>query len=141
MTRLTAADRRFVIERAHSCCEYCLSQLNFSPSPFVVEHIIPVAKKGTDDLDNLAFSCSGCNGHKYVYTDAHDSLSDSLAPLYNPRQQLWSSHFAWNTDFTEILGTSPTGRATIDRLCLNRQEVVNFRRVLRAMNLHPPGFN
>jgi hypothetical protein len=138
MAKVTAGERKFVIERAQGCCEYCWSQLSFSPSPFAVEHIIPSIKNGTNDLDNLAFSCSGCNGHKYDRIDAYDSLSGELVPLYHPRQQLWSNHFVWSADFVEIIGTSPVGRATIDCLCLNRPGVVNFRRVLSAMNLHPP---
>jgi HNH endonuclease len=138
MAKVTARDRKFVIERAQGCCEYCWSQLDFSPSPFAVEHIIPSIKNGIDDLDNLAFSCSGCNGHKYDRTDAYDPLSGELVTLYHPRQQLWSDRFVWSADFTEIIGTSPVGRATIDRLCLNWLGVVNFRRVLRSMSLHPP---
>jgi hypothetical protein len=138
MAKVTAEQRKFVIERANSCCEYCWSQLDFSPSPFAIEHIIPLIKNGTDDLDNLAFSCSGCNGHKYDRTDAYDPVSGELVPLYHPRQQRWLSNFVWSADFTEIIGTSPIGRATIARLCLNRSGVVNFRRVLSTMNLHPP---
>jgi hypothetical protein len=141
MARVRARKRRLVQERANNCCEYCFSQVGFSPGPFVIEHIIPKIKNGTDELDNLAFSCSGCNGHKYDYTDGYDAVIGELAQLYNPRQQLWVSHFVWSIDFTEIIGISPIGRATIDRLYLNRQGVINFRRVLRAMNLHPPGFN
>jgi HNH endonuclease len=141
MAKLTAGERKFVIERAQGCCEYCWSQLSFSPSPFAIEHIIPLIKNGTDDLYNLAFSCSGCNGHKYDRTDAYDPLTGELVPLYHPRQQLWVNHFVWSADFTDIIGTSPVGRATIDRLCLNRLGVVNFRRVLRTMGLHPPQIN
>jgi HNH endonuclease len=138
MAKVTAGERKFVVERASSCCEYCWSQLDFSPSPFAIEHIIPLIKNGTDDLDNLALSCSGCNGHKYDRIDSYDPVSGELVPLYNPRQQRWSSHFVWSADFTKIIGTSPVGRATIDRLCLNRQGVINFRQVLREMSLHPP---
>jgi hypothetical protein len=74
----------------------------------------------------------------YDHTDSYDLISGELVSLYNPRQQLWARHFVWSADFAEIIGTSPVGRATIDRLCLNRPGVVNFRRVLRAMNFHPP---
>ncbi|MBL7977413.1 MAG: HNH endonuclease [Bacteroidetes Order II. Incertae sedis bacterium] len=28
-----------------------------------MEHIIPVVGGGSDDLKNLAFSCSGCNNY------------------------------------------------------------------------------
>jgi hypothetical protein len=59
-------------------------------------------------------------------------------PLYHPRQQHWHDHFAWNNDFTLIIGLTPTGRATIQALHLNRSELVNLRRVLYAMGEHPP---
>jgi len=61
-----------------------------------------------------------------------------LAPLYNPREHRWSEHFAWNEDFTVLVGMTPTGRATIVKLALNRVAVVNLRRVLRAAGEHPP---
>jgi hypothetical protein len=50
------------------------------------------------------------------------------------------SFFMWIV-LSEINGISSIGRATIDRLYLNRQGAINFRRVLRSMNIHPPGFN
>ncbi|MEI2688819.1 MAG: HNH endonuclease signature motif containing protein [Anaerolineae bacterium] len=56
--------RRYVFERANGCCEYCLSQALFSTESFALEHIHPRALGGTTTLDNLALSCSGCNGHK-----------------------------------------------------------------------------
>jgi hypothetical protein len=37
-----------------------------------------------------------------------------------------------------IFGLTPTGRATIDALQLNRPEVVNLRRVLRLSREYPP---
>ncbi|MEG4968235.1 hypothetical protein QUB11_16585 [Microcoleus sp. B6-A1] len=37
-----------------------------------------------------------------------------------------------------MLGLTPTGRATIDRLQLNREGVVNLRGVLHSIALHPP---
>jgi hypothetical protein len=44
MAKVTAGERKFVIERAQGCCEYCWSQIDFSPSPFAIEHIIPSIK-------------------------------------------------------------------------------------------------
>jgi hypothetical protein len=46
--------------------------------------------------------------------------------------------FAWNADFTLIIGLTPTGRATVETLQLNREGLVNLRRVLCAMGEHPP---
>jgi hypothetical protein len=106
--------------------------------PFTVEHVIPTVRGGPTILENLALSCSGCNGHKYDRIEGYDSVSQSMAPLYNPRQHNWSEHFAWNEDFSRVIGLTPTGRATVETLHLNREGVVNLRRVLLLVHLHPP---
>ena len=62
--RVTAEQRRLVVARAKSCCEYCVSQVAFSAQSFSVEHIIPRHKSGPTSLDNLALACQGCNGSK-----------------------------------------------------------------------------
>jgi 5-methylcytosine-specific restriction endonuclease McrA len=54
-----------VIERAEGRCEYCQSMADYATATFAVEHIIPLSRGGTNEFDNLALSCSGCNGHKY----------------------------------------------------------------------------
>jgi hypothetical protein len=139
MAEITAQQKEFIIQRARGCCEYCWSQLKFSPDPFSVEHIIPLSKGGTYDLENLALACQGCNNRKYNHTEAIDPIDGQLVPLYHPRQQSWSSHFVWSDDFTEMIGISPSGRATIVRLRLNREGVVNLRGVLKEKDFHPPG--
>lgn len=88
--------------------------------------------------DNLALSCSGCNGHKYDRVEGFDTISQRMAPLYHPRQDVWSEHFAWNEEYTRIVGLTPTGRATVEALHLNREGVVNLRWVLFLVGLHPP---
>lgn len=123
--------------QAHGCCEYCWSQEEYSPDPFSVEHITPLSRGGNDELENLAFACQGCNNRKYVNTEAVDPASGELAPLFHPRRDLWPQHFAWNDDYTLVIGVSATGRATVARLALNRKGLVNLRRVLREQGLHP----
>lgn len=49
-----------------------------------------------------------------------------------------AEHFAWSAGALLIVGMSPTGRATVDTLLLNRPGVVNLRRLLIAFNEHPP---
>ncbi len=39
---------------------------------------------------------------------------------------------------THVIGLSPTGRATVSKLQLNREPVVNFRRILIKAGEHPP---
>jgi HNH endonuclease len=138
MAEITAQQKEFITDRARGCCEYCWSQLKFSPDPFSVEHIIPLSKSGTYDLENLALACQGCNNRKYNHTEAIDPISGQLVPLYHPRQQSWSSHFMWSDDLVAMIGISPSGRATIVRLRLNREGVVNLRRLLKEKNVHPP---
>ena len=103
-----------------------------------MEHIVPLAKGGTHDLENLAWSCQGCNSRKYVTIEALDPVTGQTVSLYHPRRDRWLEHFAWNEDDTLIIGLTPTGRATVEKLQLNRLGVVNLRRVLSLMDLHPP---
>jgi hypothetical protein len=126
-----------VARRANRRCEYCLSPEAYCPNPFSVDHIIPSSLGGGFDSGNLAYTCSGCNGHKFTATHAIDPQTNGLAPLYHPRQQRWSDHFRWQEDFSIIGGTSPTGRATVERLRLNRVEVVNLRCILRMAGILP----
>jgi hypothetical protein len=137
-SRVTAQQKKVVAERANGCCEYCRSQVRFAIQPFSIEHIIPRSASGETGLDNLALSCQGCNNHKYNKTEGRDPVSGDTVPLYHPRKQRWSNHFAWNDDFTLIIGLTPTGRSTVEALQLNREGVVNLRRVLYAMGEHPP---
>ncbi len=105
---------------------------------FAVEHIVPLSQGGLTMLDNLALACQGCNNHKYNKQVSIDPVNNLPAPLFHPRQQWWHEHFCWNDDFTLVIGLSPTGRATVDGLRLNRPGLVNLRRVLFAAAEHPP---
>ena len=133
-----ASLRRRVAERAGDCCEYCCSQARYSTQSFSIEHILPRHKDGATTSSNLALACQGCNNHKFTKIEGHDPLNKAAAPLFNPRRQRWHDHFAWNHDCTLIVGLTPTGRATVEALRLNREKVVNLRRVLYAMGEHPP---
>ncbi len=106
--------------------------------PFSVEHVEPQKLGGPTILDNLALACQGCNNHKYVRTEAPDPIDLKLVRLFHPRRDLWSDHFVWSNDFTEVLGRTPCGRATVEALRLNRPGLVQLRRVLFAAGEHPP---
>lgn len=135
--RVTAEQRRVVIIRAKRCCEYCHSQMDFATQSFSVEHIAPRHKGGKTILENLALSCQGCNNHKHVKVLGFDPVTEQAVPLFNPRQQLWQEHFAWNADYTIVIGLTSVGRATITVLHLNRQGLMNLRRALFALGAHP----
>lgn len=138
MGKISKKVKHFVADRAKYCCEYCLSQAKFSPGYFSIEHVIPSTKAGSDELENLAYSCLACNSHKFTAVLALDPLSGLEAPLYNPRLDIWNEHFRWSGDCSELIGISATGRATIERLHLNRINVVNLRLLLTPIGKHPP---
>ncbi|MCL4201194.1 MAG: HNH endonuclease [Pirellulaceae bacterium] len=132
--------RRLVLARASGCCEYCQSQSAYSADSFSVEHIIPRVRGGTEALSNLALACQGCNNRKFVSVEAADPLTGRVVPLYHPRRDHWDKHFVWSADFLTICGLTPTGRATVEKLKLNRETVVNLRRLLRGIGEHPPPY-
>lgn len=39
--------------------------------------------------------------------------------IFNPRSQKWSDHFIWTSDGLNIIGITPIGRATCNRLDVN----------------------
>jgi hypothetical protein len=138
---MKASLRVQVFARALGCCEYCLSQSEFSHDDFSVEHILPKALGGTDELENLALSCQACNNRKFTAQVATDPISGEPERLYHPRQDIWTEHFRWATQFSEVVGISPIGRATVQRLELNRTGLVNLRRALHKAGCHPPQYS
>lgn len=130
--------KKLVSARADDYCEYCRSPGPFSTQSFNVEHIVPQSKDGSSTLDNLAWSCFGCNSYKHTKTEGVDPQTGKRVLLFHPRQQVWSDHFTWNSDFTRIIGTTACGRATVVALRLNRAGVCNLRRVLAATGHYPP---
>jgi hypothetical protein len=71
-------------------------------------------------------------------TQAIDPRTGDLAPLFDPRTEQWNAHFRWNGDGSKIVPRSPTGRATVHALRLNRPTLVRARRVWGRHGLHPP---
>jgi len=130
--------RRLVADRGQHCCEYCRTQARYSADSFTVDHIIPRSLGGSTTADNLALCCHGCNQHKSRRTVVADPVTETLVRLFHPREQHWGAHFAWNDDFTRMLALTPTGRATIVALQLNRPGLMNLRRVLYTIGEHPP---
>lgn len=103
-----------------------------------VEHILPLAQGGSSEEDNLWLACAWCNSYKGTQTDAIDSATGTMVSLFNPRTQMWAEHFRWNHDGSEIVGLTPSGRATVEALRLNNQYIVPARRQWTLAGWHPP---
>ena len=112
-----AATIRFVHERAHNCCEYCLTCQRIIGQPMHIDHIIPGAG---NHPDNLALACASCNLSKYDAVSGIDPESGSEVALFNPRMQNWHEHFEWIDKGLRLRGLTPTGRTTINRLRINQ---------------------
>lgn len=130
--------RRLVRDRAGNRCEYCKHPASYTCAPFVCEHVRPRVRGAGNTISKLAWAYPGCNSHKYDKTQAYDPRSEHVVPLFNPRRQVWSRHFAWSEDLLVVQGRTAIGRATVEALSLNRLELVTLRRALTAISEHPP---
>jgi HNH endonuclease len=136
--------RQRIRKRANSLCEYCHSPEKISSTRFTVEHLHPLSLGGSDDLENLALACLRCNQRRYNFITGRDKETSSIITLFNPRIQNWAEHFIWSADNTTIIGTTPTGRATCDRLDLNdsrysgEHPITEVRKLWSTAGWHPP---
>lgn len=135
--KFSVAKRLLIAQRAGFLCEYCHSPEDFSPDTFDIEHIVSILKGGTSDDINLALACGGCNGFKHTHSTGIDPLTGEASLLYHLREDAWASHFTWSEDFTTLIGLTPKGRATVERLKMNRPGLVNLRKALLSHGAHP----
>lgn len=135
-TYISAALRREVIERAGSCCEYCLSDTDDRAIDFAIDHVIAEKHGGPTQSENLCLSCYWCNSYKGSDLSSVDWEADSaIVPLYNARQQVWDEHF--RLDGTRIVPLTATGRVTVSLLQLNAPERIKERRLLMELGVYP----
>lgn len=128
--------RQQVWERAYGCCEYCQLPQDHDPRPFHLDHIRPQKHDGPTVLGNLAFCCAACSLFKGPNPAGYDPETDVLHPLFNPRTQRWSDHFAWNEGTLE--GLTAVGRTTISVLRINESLRIHHRLLLIELGVFPP---
>ena len=120
--------RAFVRRRAENRCEYCrLPQVAYDLS-FHIEHVIASQHQSDDSSENLALACDRCNLHKGPNLSSIDPETSEIVNLFNPRTQTWSDHFG--VVGAEIIGLTPTGRATARLLNMNSSRRMQLRRLL-----------
>lgn len=136
---ISVEKRKDVKERANGLCEYCQYPARYAqPVSFQIEHIFPFSKGGDSSVDNLAYSCSGCNLHKSKKLEAVDPHSGETVSLFHPRQNRWEDHFEWNETATSVVGKTAIGRATVETLQMNHTDWIEPRKILFEAGLHPP---
>ena len=136
MSAIPVGLRRFVAERAQQRCEYCGLAQEGQEATFHIDHIVPRTAGGQTIEENLALACVSCSLRKEARRSGLDPLSKCNVALFHPRLQSWSDHFEWNGVFVE--GRSPTGRATVATLNLNRSIILAIREEEIERGRHPP---
>ncbi|MBI3915183.1 MAG: HNH endonuclease [Chloroflexi bacterium] len=129
--------RRRVIAESHDRCAYCHTTTAVTGAQLVIDHIIPESAGGQGVRENLCVACHSCNEFKGAQTHASDPMTGKPTRLFHPRRQ-WIEHFRWSEDGTEIIGLTPTGRATVSALNLNHPLIVEARRRWAIVGWHPP---
>ena len=138
-SRIFAALRRQVRERAGERCEYCLLAESQAFFPHEPDHLIAQKHGGTTTSSNLALACFDCNRFKGSDIASIDAVTGELVALFNPRTQRWSEHFRLNGG--EIIPLTPVGRVTEKLLRFNLPDRVETRgrwaALARIPNIEP----
>ena len=135
MRSIPAELRRLVIPRAEGRCEYCRLSQEGQEATFHIDHIVPVVAGGLTEADNLALACVSCSLRKAARLTVPDPQSGKQVPLFNPRRDHWQDHFRW--EGVHLRGRTPTGRATVAALDMNRVLILAIRREEAALGRHP----
>jgi len=130
--------RKRIRDRFKGYCAYCKTAESLTVAIFEVEHIVPQSAGGATVFHNLCLACPTCNRYKGSRRMVEDPVPKQMVALFHPQQQAWQEHFSWNGDGTEIVGRTPTGRATITALRMNRRQLIRVRRMWVVMGEHPP---
>src|SRR5262249_51828624 len=125
-----------VVLRAAQRCEYCrLSQLG-QEAAFHIDHVRPRAAGGPTTADNLALACVSCSLRKWGKQTAPDPDSREEGPPFNPPTPARAGHFRLEGE--RVVPLSPTGRATVAALAMNRPLIIAIRQEEAARGRHPP---
>jgi len=123
--------------RARAACEYCLLPQNSQEATFHIDHIVPRLAGGKTESANLALACVTCSLRKAAKLDAIDPQTHETVGLFHPREQIWSEHIKLTDEFL-FEGLTPTGRASIESLGMNRTAIVSIRKELNFLGRFPP---
>lgn len=137
MTAVSAELRAFIEQLDEGRCAYCRSPQAMELATFEIDHIAPSSAGGPTEAHNLCLACPSCNRYKAARRYAADPLTGEIVSLFNPREQRWSEHFEWAPGTLEVVGHTPTGRATLTLLRLNRPQFLRLRVLWGRLRVTP----
>lgn len=125
-----------VRERAGDVCEYCHIPQRTQEATFHIDHIRPLSLGGATAADNLALACVSCSLHKAAKQSSRDPRTNKVVPLFHPRTDTWNDHFAFTANW-RLRGRTPSGRATVEALQMNRPVILAIRQELVRIGTFP----
>ena len=136
MSDIPAALRDEVVLRAGNRCEYCGLAQAGREAAFHIDHVVPRVAGGPTESSELALACVSCSLRKWARRSAPDPVTGEEVPLFGPLDQIWMDHFRW--EGAVIVPLTPTGRATVAALAMNRPLAVAIRLEEVDRGRHPP---
>ena len=134
---ITEALRQLVTARAQGRCEYCQSPEAYATERSRLNISTHVHSRAQQCLPTVPSLPGVQRGYKSIHTTSVDPETGETVALFHPRQHVWREHFTWSADGLRIVGLTPTGRATVALLRINRPPLMNLRRALMAIGAHP----
>jgi hypothetical protein len=119
--------RDIVWRGASDRCVFCRIPQEATPFfTFHVEHIVAKQHIGpSDHPGGLCLACNRCNAFKGPNLTSIDPDTQEIVLLFNPRKDSWNDHFLLRRG--EVVGITPTGRATVHLLNMNAPNRVELR--------------
>lgn len=113
---------RVAVRRAYGYrCGYCGAHEDEVGCELEVDHFIPRAAGGGDDISNLVYCCPACNRIKSDFSSV-----DAIRRLLHPLQDDLSTHLPENDD-GRLVALTEIGAFHIKRLRLNRPQLIAAR--------------
>lgn len=109
--------------RYAGCCGYCGVHEDDAGATLTIDHYRPRLYDGGDDDENLVYSCVKCNSHKGTYW--HEADPPNLR-LLHPLHDDITAHLK-EDEAGQLVGLTPQGIFFIQRLHLNRPQLVAYR--------------
>ena len=105
-------------------CGYCGVHESDVGATLTVDHHHPTVHGGTNDDENLVYCCPRCNEHTGAYW--HEAQFPHIR-LLHPLEDDLTSHLR-EQESCELIGETPEGTFYIQRLRLNRPQLIQHRR-------------
>lgn len=108
-------------------CGYCGVRERDAGAELTVDHFQPSSKSGLHEAQNWVYCCHACNEFKGDYWQP-----DSPRRILHPMRDTTASHLVEEEDGT-VRALTETGAFHIERLHLNRRQLVAYRRERRLL--------